>query len=121
MNNVLSLACQYRANQPAWMTRELFTEWLLTLDEKMRKESRHILMIVDNCSARIVNVRLTHVRLEFLLPNCTSILQPLDQGIIRSVKSHFWNRLVQRVVINLCLQRPTAINVREAAEMLTGA
>ncbi|KAH6942050.1 hypothetical protein HPB50_027505 [Hyalomma asiaticum] len=104
MRNVVSLLCQYWANQRAWMTRELFSEWLLMVDEKMRKEGRHISMIVDNCWAHIVNIQLTNVRLEFLLPNCTSVLQPLDQGIIRSVKLHFRKRLVQRLLINLRLQ-----------------
>lgn len=121
MKNVVSLPCEYRANKRAWMTRELFTEWLLSVDKKMKKEGRNILMIVDNCSAHIVNVRLTNVRLEYLPPNCTSVLQPLDQGIIRSVKAHFRKRLVQRVLINLQLKQSTVINVRQAAEMLTGA
>ncbi|XP_050038273.1 tigger transposable element-derived protein 6-like [Dermacentor andersoni] len=103
------------------MTRELFSEWLLTVNEKMRKEGQNILMIVDNCLAHIVNIRLTNVRLEYLPPNCTSVLQPLDQGIIRSVKSPFRKCLVQWLLINLRLQHSTAINVREAAETLTGA
>ncbi|KAH6946400.1 hypothetical protein HPB50_013234 [Hyalomma asiaticum] len=59
MKNVVSLPCQYRVNQRAWMTRELFSKWLLT-------------------------------------------------------------RLVHRLLINLSLQHSTAINVRQAAEMLTG-
>ncbi|KAH8009126.1 hypothetical protein HPB51_010916 [Rhipicephalus microplus] len=37
----------------------------LTVDKKMKKEGQTILMIVDNCLAHIVNVRLTDVRLEF--------------------------------------------------------
>ncbi|XP_037518287.1 tigger transposable element-derived protein 6-like [Rhipicephalus sanguineus] len=103
------------------MTRELFTVWFLTVDKRMKREGRNILMIVDNCSAHIVNVRLTNVRLEYPPPDCTSVLQPLDQGIIRSVKAHFRKRLVQCVLINLRLQQSTVINVRQAAEMLTGA
>lgn len=121
LKNVVSLPYDYRANKRAWMTRELFSEWLLKLDDQMRKENRKILLIVDNCSAHIVNVRLTHVRLEFLPPNNTSLLQPLDQGIIKSVKVEFRKRLVQRLIINLRLKQPTSINVRQAAEMLTGA
>lgn len=121
MKNVVSLPFDYCANKRAWMTRELFSQWLIKLDEQMRKENRKILLIVDNCSAHIVNVRLTHVRLEFLPPNNTSLLQPLDQGIIKSVKAEFRKRLVQRFIINLRLKQPTSVNVRQAAEMLTGA
>lgn len=121
MKNVVSLPCDYRANSRAWMTRDLFSEWLLNVDSQMRKEDRKILMIVDNCSAHLVNVRLTNVRLEFLPPNCTSLLQPLDQGIIKSVKTEFRRRLVQRLLINLRMNQPTSINVKQAAEMLTGS
>ncbi|KAH6946715.1 hypothetical protein HPB50_014755 [Hyalomma asiaticum] len=121
MKNVVSLPCDYCANRRTWMTRELLSEWLITLVELMRRENRKILLIVDNCSAHIVNVRLTHVRLEFLPPKNTSLLQPLDQGIIKSVKAEFRKRLVQSLIINLRLKQPTSINVRQTAEMLTGA
>ncbi|KAH8031757.1 hypothetical protein HPB51_020828 [Rhipicephalus microplus] len=78
-------------------------------------------MIIDNVSARIINERLTNVCPEFLPFNCTFVLQPIDQEIIRSVKAHFRKCLVQRVLINLQLQQSTVINVRQAAEMLPGA
>ncbi|XP_049514014.1 tigger transposable element-derived protein 6-like [Dermacentor silvarum] len=119
LKNVVSLPCDYRANKKAWMTRELFTQWLLQLDDTMKKKDRKIILIVDNCSAHIVNVRLTNVKLEFMPPNCTSLLQPLDQGIIRCVKTEFRMRLVQRLLINIRLKLPTQVNIRQAAEMLT--
>lgn len=121
LKNVVSLPCDYRANKKAWMTRELFTQWLLQLDDAMKKKGRKILLIVDNCSAHVVNVRLSNVKLEFLPPNCTSLLQPLDQGIIRCVKAEFRKRLVQRLLINIRLKLPTEVNIRQAAEMLTGS
>lgn len=52
LKNVVSLPCDYRANKKAWMTRELFTQWLLQLDDAMKKKGRKILLIVDNCSAQ---------------------------------------------------------------------
>nr|XP_037280355.1 tigger transposable element-derived protein 6-like [Rhipicephalus microplus] len=121
MRNVVSLPCDYRANSRVWMTRELFSEWLLKVDDEMRSAGRKILIIADNCSAHLVNVRLTNVQLEFLPSNCTSLLQPLDQGIIKSVKAHYRTRLVQRLLINLRMKLPTSINVRQATEMVTGA
>ncbi|XP_070382478.1 tigger transposable element-derived protein 6-like [Dermacentor albipictus] len=50
-----------------------------------------------------------------------SLLQPLDEGIIKSVKAEFHKHFVQRFIINFCLKQPTAVNIRLAAEMLTGA
>ncbi|KAH8009579.1 hypothetical protein HPB51_018272 [Rhipicephalus microplus] len=48
-------------------------------------------------------------------------LQPLDQGVIRSVKAHYRKRPVQRLLINLRLKLPTSISVRQAAEIVAGA
>ncbi|XP_064479139.1 tigger transposable element-derived protein 6-like [Ornithodoros turicata] len=58
-----------------------------------------------------------------LPPNCTSLLQPLDQGIIRLTKAHYQKRMLERILLNIKneVQRPTEINVRQAIEMITGA
>lgn len=104
------------------MTRELFTQWLLQFDNTMTKKQKKVLLIVDNCSAHMVNVRSSNVQLEFLPPSCTSLLQPLDQGIIRCVKAEFRKRLVQCLLINIRLKLlPTEVNIRQAAEMLTAS
>ncbi|XP_050049998.1 tigger transposable element-derived protein 6-like [Dermacentor andersoni] len=52
LKNVVSLPCDYRANQKAWITRGLFTQWLPQLDDTMKKKDRKILT-VDNCSAHM--------------------------------------------------------------------
>ncbi len=41
----------YRANKKVWITTELFSEWLRSLDLEMKRRNRKILMFVDNCSA----------------------------------------------------------------------
>lgn len=43
-SNAVSLPCEYRATKRAWITRELFTEWLLNVDKNMREEGRKTLM-----------------------------------------------------------------------------
>ena len=35
--------------------------------------------------------------LVFLPPNTTSILQPMDQGVITSLKAHYWGRVIHRL------------------------
>lgn len=116
-----SLPCDYTHNSKAWMSRELFTKWIVRVNNEMADKNRKILLILDNCSAHLVDTRLSNIRVEFLPPNCTSILQPLDLGIIKNVKVHYRKRLVQRILINLRMNKPDPINVRQAAEMLTGA
>lgn len=44
----------------------LFLEWLIKLNNQIRKDDQRIHLAVDNSSAHIVNVCLTHVHLEFV-------------------------------------------------------
>lgn len=79
-----------------WMRHETFESWLSELNVRMRKEGRHILMLIDNVSSHNVSTsfteNLTNVRLHRLPPNTTSVLQPMDQGIIKVVKNGADNR-----------------------------
>jgi hypothetical protein len=45
----------------------------------MRKNKRHILMILDNAPCHKA-YPMSNIRLEFLPPDCTGVLQPLDAG-----------------------------------------
>lgn len=121
--HVHSLPAEYCWNTKTWMTAAIFSEWLVRLDRKMRDENRHIALILDNCSAHSKLPKTTHVKVVLLPPNCTSLLQPLDRGIIRSVKSHYRRRMLERILVNINskVQHPTRIDVRQAIEMLTGA
>ena len=42
---VESLGVTYRHNKKAWMTTVLFTEWLKSVDNKMKMQKRHTLML----------------------------------------------------------------------------
>ena len=46
-------------------------------------------MIVDNYSARPEIGSLKAIKLCFLSPNTTSITQPMNQGVIRSLKAQY--------------------------------
>ena len=49
--NVDNLPVTYRANKKAWMTSQIFTEWLAAWDSYLTKVNRKILLLVDNCTA----------------------------------------------------------------------
>ena len=85
----LTLPTEYKANSKAWMTSEIFMEWLRKLDSKMSLQRKKIALL-DNCSAHPKTVSgLKSVKMVFLPPNCPSVLQPMDQGIIRCFKYHY--------------------------------
>jgi len=88
----------------------------------MKAEKRGILLIIDNCSSHnCVPRHLEHVKVLFLPPNTTSILQPLDQGIIHAVKRHYRARVVRRMLCNIASERDINVNILEAMQMFSAA
>lgn len=96
--NKTTLPVTYEANTSAWMTGDLFRKWLSEWDKELRGQNKHILLLVDNCSAHPQNVNLTNIELAFFPPNTTAILQPCDQGVIRAVKAHYRRYMCQRIL-----------------------
>lgn len=116
------LPVKYVANSKAWMSRAIFTTWLEEFDSDMRRQKRNVCLLLDNCTAHYVPaVELTNVELRYFPPNATSVVQPLDQGIINSVKCAYKRRVVERVLLNLDLKRDTKIDVFMAVEMVAAA
>jgi hypothetical protein len=75
-----------------------FEEILKNIDRKMRKEKRKIIMFVDNCGPHLTDEKYENIKLILLPPNTTSILQPLDQGIIHSFKSYYRKNLISHMI-----------------------
>lgn len=48
-----------------------------------------ILLLIDNCTPHNAPLKLDNICVEYFPPNSTAVLQPLDQGIIRAVKSRY--------------------------------
>ena len=95
---VQNLPCEYRSQSKSWMTGDLFIEWLSTLDRKFVSDARKVLMMVDNCPAHPDVPNLKAITLTFLPPNTTSKLQPMDQGVIRSLKAYYRKDLVRSII-----------------------
>jgi hypothetical protein len=82
------------------------------VNAKMKAELRHIVLLLDNAphippdTTKEVLMgfdvyRLSNITLIFLPANTTSIVQPLDQGIIAAFKAHYRAQLVQFVISEL--------------------
>lgn len=70
------------------------------IDTEMRKRGRSILLYIDNAPSHIFDeTKLTNVRVEFLDPNMTSHIQPLDAGIIRAFKAHYRRLYILRALL----------------------
>jgi len=98
--NVKSLPVDYYWNKKAWMNSNIFENWLAILDKKFQNEDRKVIFFFDNCSAhgKEIQTKLSAITLHFFPPNLTSILQPMDRGIIRSLKAHYRNHIVLKLI-----------------------
>ncbi|XP_064423076.1 jerky protein homolog [Latimeria chalumnae] len=98
----------YQSNKRAWITQELTSDWFdnsfVEAREHCRKvglpENCKIVLLLDNCSAHpAVETMVTrNVFATYLPPNCTSLIQPMDQGIIRYMKCHYRSEFMQKLV-----------------------
>ncbi|GBC05996.1 hypothetical protein RclHR1_06540016 [Rhizophagus clarus] len=79
----ISLPVWYYWNSKAWMQRSIFKHFL----ERLNRERRHIILLMDN--AKCHDCDNISIKIHFLPPNTTSHLQPLDQGIIYSLKAQY--------------------------------
>ncbi|XP_060077937.1 tigger transposable element-derived protein 4-like [Ylistrum balloti] len=113
--NIKHIPVQYESNKTAWVTSDLFTTWVNQLDRKMSTKKRNIMLIVDNCPAHPQLMGLKSVKLVFLPPNTTSHTQPMDQGVIRNLKTHYRKLAIQRKLRAIDTSTDVTITVLDAS------
>ncbi|UYV72683.1 hypothetical protein LAZ67_10000293 [Cordylochernes scorpioides] len=90
-----TLPVHWMANKKAWVTTAIFTEWFnkcfVPEVENYMKEMGlefKILLILDNAPGH-PNLEHPNIKVVFFPPNTTSLIQPLDQGIISTFKKYY--------------------------------
>ena len=105
-----SLPVSYMSQSKAWMNATLFEAWFhdkfipcvkkFCLD---KKKEYTVLLLLDNAPAHPSCDKLTSrdgkVTSLFLPPYTTSILQPLDQGVLEAMKRRYKKYLLHHVII----------------------
>ena len=95
VNDIKPRPFDFQQQANGWMTLEIFEEWLGIWNEELKTAQKHIALIVDGCRVHRTDKIFSQIRLQYL-PACqTSIMQPLDQGIIRSFKALYRSLLLQ--------------------------
>ena len=92
--NVNQFPWRYRAQKKSWLAGVLFEEWVRKLDSSFRTQSREVAVLSDKCPPHPKIKNLTNINLIFLPPNTTSVLQPVNQGAIQSLKAHHEKKFV---------------------------
>jgi hypothetical protein len=85
------------ANKNAWMTSEIFKKQLMSWDMELQWKMRKMLLVLDNCAAYRHLDCLKNSQLEFLSPNTTSLVQPMDMVIIKNLKTLYHAKLVNYI------------------------
>nr|CCA22959.1 putative CENPB/ARS binding proteinlike protein [Albugo laibachii Nc14] len=81
------LGLHYEYMAKGWMSSQLFQLWLSHINDQMRTESRHVILLVDNVTSHRPEEAFSHVELRMFPPSTTAFLQPQDAGIISSFKA----------------------------------
>ena len=87
---ITSIPCWYCAQKKSWMDSELSEEWVREQDRTFALEGRKVALVIDNLLTTHPNIEnIKSIKLYFLPPNTTSCLQPMDQGVIWSLKCKY--------------------------------
>jgi len=79
----------------------LFTEWFhqCFISEVKEYLEKEVLLIIDNAPGHLHSIIIEdeNVQVVFLPPNTTSLLQPLDHGIISCVKASYTRQTFEMI------------------------
>jgi len=89
----------YFSQKSAWMDADIFKFWFETvfLPAVRARTTQPVVLVSDNCGAH-GDLECEQVKFLALPPNCTSVYQPLDLGIIACLKRRYKRRLSDLVV-----------------------
>lgn len=97
----------WRANNKAWVTSSLFLDWFHSCFIKEVKTylasqnlAFKVLLLIDNAPGHppsIIGIN-PNVEVIFLPPNTTSLIQPLDQGVIAAFKAYYTRHSFKRIL-----------------------
>ena len=96
--NVKKLPCRKRRQNKSWMDSMFFENWVTELDNQFEKENQTVALIIDNCTAHPDIGGFKAIDLFFLPPNTTSTIQPMNQGVIHSLKARYRNKAVRKMI-----------------------
>lgn len=86
--DISSLPVTWEFEKRSWTTSYIFKEWLNGFNTRLKKENRNILLFLDG-EIYPTKIELSNIKLQYFPCDRIDETQPLDQGIIFSVKMHY--------------------------------
>lgn len=99
----------YKHQSAAWMNQELFKQWFQedfvpSVQAQLKKNGLppRALLLLDNAPSHPEEKELRSpdglICVLYLPPNCTPLLQPMDQHVIQSIKLHYRKQLLLHLI-----------------------
>ena len=81
----------YYSQANAWIDTALFEKWFRNefVPHVKRRTGEPVVLLVDNCGGHDASMVVDNVSLISLPPNCTSVHQPLDMGLLVAMKRRY--------------------------------
>ena len=107
--NMKALPFIHANSKNAWMTSDIFEDWFHnSFVPEVRKHLRSLklpekaVLLLDNCPAHppaeMLRTRDGRIKVAYLPKNTTSLIQPLDQGVIATFKKNYRRELVTKLI-----------------------
>lgn len=119
--NLSFLPCEYAHNSNAWVTREIFKNYLTRLNEHFQALQRNVCIVLDNFAGHVTVGTFSNITLIYLPPGKTSVLQPLDSGIIHSFKAAYSRKVNEKHVSASDNHATFEHNIKDAIDMVANA
>ncbi|XP_051158119.1 jerky protein homolog-like [Leptopilina boulardi] len=109
-NYTTSLPVTYTHQASAWMNAKIFFSWykdqFIPLVQAMQVQTQKygkVLLLLDNANCHppkeILNNVNENFKVEFLPPNVTSLIQPMDQGVFAKAKTLYRKDLLRLLIL----------------------
>jgi hypothetical protein len=93
----------------------------MSWDVELQRKSAKILLVLDNCAAHPHLDSLKNIQLEFLFPNNTFFVQPMDMRILKKLRTLYRSKLANytlEATQNLLTSSSTVIEVSARIDLL---
>lgn len=110
--------CHYYANKKAWMTTELFNNFLEHLSRELKPHNKEFILLMDNAPSHVLTTEYKNIKVITLPKNSTAHLQPMDAGIIRNFKLYYRKKLIIDYMASLDREKQFSVDLKKAVLMI---
>ncbi|XP_054718733.1 tigger transposable element-derived protein 4-like [Uloborus diversus] len=112
--NIKSLPVDYYSNSNAWMSPSIWEECIRKLDGEFLLQGRKVAFVLNTCPVHFHLGNLDAIELIFIPPKISTILQPLNQGVIFEFKRVYKTLLANDLIKSINENRKFDVSIFDA-------